>query len=151
TDFQVDSLEKLEFIPKAISNLRKISEETDYELVMVTNQDGLGTDSFPESSFWPAQFKMLKTLEQENVFFKDIHVDKSFESENASTRKPKTGLLTKYFSEDYDLSNSYVIGDRLTDVKLAENLGAKAIFIGAPTEGVALSTMDWDEIYEFLK
>lgn len=151
TDFQVDSLEKLEFLPKAISNLRKISEETDYELVMVTNQDGLGTDSFPESSFWPAQFKMLKTLEQENVFFKDIHVDKSFESENAPTRKPETGLLTKYFSEDYDLSNSYVIGDRLTDVKLAENLGAKAIFIGEPTENVALSTTDWDEIYDFLK
>ncbi|WP_057938107.1 bifunctional histidinol-phosphatase/imidazoleglycerol-phosphate dehydratase HisB [Algoriphagus resistens] len=151
TDYQVDSLEKLEFLPKAISNLRRIAEETDYELVMVTNQDGLGTASFPESTFWPAQFKMLKTLEQENIFFKEIHVDKSFESENAPTRKPNTGLLTAYFSEEYDLANSYVIGDRLTDVKLAENLGAKAIFIGEPTERAALSTKDWDEIYAFLK
>lgn len=151
TDFQVDSLEKLEFLPNAISNLRKIAEETDYELVMVTNQDGLGTDSFPENTFWPAQFKMLKTLEQENIFFKEIHVDKTFESENAPTRKPATGLLTAYFSEDYDLANSYVIGDRLTDVKLAENLGAKAIFLGEETENVALCTRDWNEIYEFLK
>ncbi|WP_339865656.1 bifunctional histidinol-phosphatase/imidazoleglycerol-phosphate dehydratase HisB [uncultured Algoriphagus sp.] len=151
TDYQVDSLEKLEFLPKAISNLRKIAEETDFELVMVTNQDGLGTASFPENTFWPAQFKMLKTLEQENIFFKEIHVDKTFESENAPTRKPNTGLLTAYFSEEYDLANSYVIGDRLTDVKLAENLGAKAIFIGEKVENAALSTKDWDEIYEFLK
>ena len=151
TDYQVDSLEKLEFLPKAISNLRKIAEETDFELVMVTNQDGLGTASFPENTFWPAQFKMLKTLEQENIFFKEIHVDKTFESENAPTRKPNTGLLTAYFSEEYDLANSYVIGDRLTDVKLAENLGAKAIFIGEKVENATLSTKDWDEIYEFLK
>lgn len=151
TDFQVDSLEKLEFIPKAISNLRKIAEETDYELVMVTNQDGLGTDSFPEKDFWPAQFKMLKTLEQENIFFKAIHIDKTFEHENAPTRKPRTGLLTEYFSEEYDLANSYVIGDRFTDVQLAENLGAKAIFIGKEQEKAALSTGNWDEIYEFLK
>ncbi|GAB2500279.1 bifunctional histidinol-phosphatase/imidazoleglycerol-phosphate dehydratase HisB [Algoriphagus taiwanensis] len=151
TDFQVDSLEKLEFLPKAISNLRKIAEETDYELVMVTNQDGLGTDSFPEKDFWPAQYKMLKTLEQENVFFKAIHVDRTFEHENAPTRKPRTGLLTQYFSEEYDLANSYVIGDRFTDVQLAQNLGAKAIFIGDPNPEAALSTKDWDEIYSFLK
>lgn len=151
SDFQVDSLEKLEFLPKAISNLRKIAEETDFELVMVTNQDGLGTDSFPENTFWPAQYKMLKTLEQENIIFKQIHVDKSFEHENAPTRKPRTGLLTAYLSQDYDLANSYVIGDRITDVKLAENLGAKAIFFGESTERAALSTTDWDEIYEFLK
>lgn len=151
TDFQVDSLEKLEFVPKAISNLRKIAEETDYELVMVTNQDGLGTDSFPEKDFWPAQFKMLKTLEQENVFFKAIHVDKTFEHENAATRKPRTGLLTQYFSGDYDLGNSYVIGDRFTDVQLAKNLGAKAIFIGDPNPDAALSTKDWDDIYTFLR
>ncbi len=151
TDFQVDSLEKLEFLPKAISNLRKIAEELDYELVMVTNQDGLGTDSFPEKDFWPAQYKMLKTLEQENVFFKAIHVDKTFEHENAPTRKPRTGLLTQYFSEDYDLANSYVIGDRFTDVQLAKNLGSKAIFIGDPNPDAALSTKDWDEIYNFLK
>lgn len=151
TDFQVDSLEKLEFLPKAISNLRKIAEETDYELVMVTNQDGLGTDSFPEKDFWPAQYKMLKTLEQENVFFKAIYVDRTFEHENAPTRKPRTGLLTQYFSEEYDLANSYVIGDRLTDVQLAQNLGAKAIFIGDSNPEAALSTKDWDEIYSFLK
>ncbi|GAA0880127.1 bifunctional histidinol-phosphatase/imidazoleglycerol-phosphate dehydratase HisB [Algoriphagus jejuensis] len=151
TDFQVDSLEKLEFLPKAISNLRKIAEETDYELVMVTNQDGLGTDSFPEKDFWPAQYKMLKTLEQENIFFKAIHVDKTFEHENAPTRKPRTGLLTQYFSEEYDLANSYVIGDRLTDVQLAKNLGSKAIFIGEANPDSALSTTDWDEIYDFLK
>lgn len=151
TDFQVDSLEKLEFLPKAISNLRKIAEELDYELVMVTNQDGLGTDSFPEKDFWPAQYKMLKTLEQENVFFKAIHVDKTFEHENAPTRKPRIGLLNQYFSEDYDLANSYVIGDRFTDVQLAKNLGSKAIFIGDPNPDAALSTKDWDEIYNFLK
>lgn len=150
TDFQVDSLEKLEFLPKAISNLRKIAEETDFELVMVTNQDGLGTSSFPEDTFWPAQYKMLMTLEQENVFFKAIHVDKTFEHENAATRKPRTGLLESYFSEEYDLENSYVIGDRMTDVQLAENLGAKAIFIGEPTDKAALSTTNWDEIYSFL-
>ena len=151
TDFQVDSLEKLEFLPKAISNLRKIAEETDYELVMVTNQDGLGTNSFPEKDFWPAQYKMLKTLEQENIFFKAIHVDKTFEHENAPTRKPRTGLLTEYFSEDYDLANSYVIGDRSTDVQLAKNLGSKAIFIGDENPDAALSTKDWDGIYDFLK
>jgi len=151
TDFQVDSLEKLEFLPKAISNLRKIAEETDYELVMVTNQDGLGTTSFPEKDFWPAQYKMLKTLEQENIFFKAIHVDKTFEHENAMTRKPNIGLLTEYFSEDYDLANSYVIGDRLTDMELAKNLGSKAIFIGVEAKEAELATNDWDEIYKFLK
>jgi len=151
TDYQVDSLEKLEFIPKAISNLRKIAEELDYELVMVTNQDGLGTDSFPEKDFWPAQFKMLKTLEQENIFFTEIHIDKTFEHENAETRKPRTGLLTQYFSEEYDLANSFVIGDRVTDIQLADNLGSKAIFIGDFQESASLSTKDWDEIYSFLK
>jgi imidazoleglycerol-phosphate dehydratase/histidinol-phosphatase len=152
TDYQVDSLEKLEFIPKAISNLRKIAEETDYELVLVTNQDGLGTDSFPEKDFWPAQYKMLKTLEGENVFFKAIHIDKSFEHENLDTRKPGIGMLKQYLEGDYDLANSYVIGDRATDVQLAKNLGAKAIYIGEEQfEGAALSTSDWDEIYAFLR
>lgn len=151
TDFQVDSLEKLEFLPKAISNLRKLAEETDFELVMVTNQDGLGTDSFPENSFWPAQFKMLKTLEQENIFFKAIHVDKTFEHENAPTRKPNTGLLTSYFSEEYDLANSFVIGDRATDVQLAKNLGSKSIFIGENHESATFCSTDWDEIFNFLK
>lgn len=151
TDFQVDSLEKLEFLPKAISNLRKIAQQTDYKLVMVTNQDGLGTDSFPEKDFWPAQYKMLKTLEQEGVIFEEIHVDKTFPHENASTRKPGTGLLGKYFSEEYDLGNSYVIGDRDSDILLAKNLGAKGIFIGEEQQEAALVTEDWDEIYSFLR
>jgi imidazoleglycerol-phosphate dehydratase/histidinol-phosphatase len=161
TDFQVDSLEKLEFLPKAISNLRKIAEETDYELVMVTNQDGLGTSSFPEDTFWPAQNKMLKTLEGENIHFTEIHIDRSFPEDNLPTRKPGIGMLTSYFSNEYDLANSYVIGDRLTDVQLAVNLGAKAILFAAamPEADIsdqmnvttALVSNDWDAIYEHLK
>ncbi|WAC12107.1 bifunctional histidinol-phosphatase/imidazoleglycerol-phosphate dehydratase HisB [Dyadobacter pollutisoli] len=161
TDFQVDSLEKLEFLPKAISNLRKIAEETDYELVMVTNQDGLGTDSFPEPTFWPAQNKMLATLAGENVHFTEIYVDRSFPEDNLPTRKPGIGMLTSYFSDEYDLANSYVIGDRLTDVQLAVNLGAKAILFlpSLPEAGISdkmssttsFVSNDWDAIYEHLK
>lgn len=159
-DFQIDSLEKLEFLPKALSNLRKISEETDFELVMVTNQDGLGTGSFPEETFWPAHLKMMKTLEGENINFANVCIDRTFEHENAPTRKPRTGLLTAYMNEGYDLANSYVIGDRLTDIQLAVNLGAKAIYIAdnEPTNwtieqqnATELVTNNWDEIYEFLK
>ena len=151
-DFQVDSLEKLEFYPGAISNLRKIVEELDYELVMVTNQDGLGTESFPEETFWPAQNKMLDTLKGENIIFSDIIIDKTFEYENKPTRKPRTGLLTKYLEGDYDLVNSYVIGDRATDVQLAKNLGSKAIFISSDQNKDAdLITKSWDEIYRFLR
>ena len=151
-DEQIDSLEKLEFYPKAISNLRKIAEETDFELVMVTNQDGLGTKSFPEDTFWPAHNKMLKTLEGEGIFFTAIHIDKTFPHENAPTRKPGTGLLQQYLEGGYDLANSYVIGDRASDVQLAENLGVKAILI-ADTENpkAALTTTDWDEIYQYLQ
>lgn len=161
TDFQVDSLEKLEFLPKAISALRKIADETDYELVMVTNQDGLGTSSFPEDTFWPAQNKMVKTLEGEDIHFADVHIDRSFPEDNLPTRKPGIGMLTTYFSNEYDLANSYVIGDRLTDVQLAVNLGARAILFRSelPEEGIsdemnkatALVTSDWDTIYEHLK
>jgi imidazoleglycerol-phosphate dehydratase / histidinol-phosphatase len=160
TDFQVDSLEKLEFLPRAISNLRRLAEETDYELVMVTNQDGLGTDSFPEGTFWPAHNKMMRILEGENIHFQEVLIDRTFPHENAPTRKPGTGLLTKYLNGDYDLAHSYVIGDRLTDVQLAVNLGAKAILIApqAPAEGmeaaqnsaVKLITDDWDAMYEHL-
>lgn len=151
TDFQVDSLEKLEFLPGAISNLRKVVEQLDYELVMVTNQDGLGTDSFPEDTFWPAQNKMLKTLENEGVVFTDIIIDKTFAHENADTRKPGIGLLTKYMSSEYDLANSYVLGDRATDIELAQNLGAKGIFISEDTNAsAALTTKSWDEIFDFL-
>ncbi|GAB2774897.1 bifunctional histidinol-phosphatase/imidazoleglycerol-phosphate dehydratase HisB [Rhabdobacter roseus] len=161
TDFQVDSLEKLEFLPGAISNLRRIAEETDYELVMVTNQDGLGTSSFPEETFWPAQNKMMRTLEGEAVTFAAVHIDRSFPHDNAPTRKPGTAMLKEYFSEEYDLANSYVIGDRLTDVQLALNLGSKAILFApkVPTEGltdalngvVSLISSDWGAIYEHLK
>lgn len=152
TNFQIDSLEKLEFIPKAISNLRKIAEELDYELVIVTNQDGLGTTSFPEADFWPAQYKMLKTLEGEGVQFTAIHIDRSFEHENAPTRKPRTGLLQQYMDGSYDLTSSFVIGDRHTDVELAENLGAQCILLSEVSfERAKLTTLDWDEIYRFLK
>lgn len=158
TDFQIDSLEKLFFLPKALSNLRKIAEETDYKLVMVTNQDGLGTDAFPEDTFWPAHNKMLQGLENENIHFEAIHIDRSFPHENLPTRKPGTGLLTEYLNGDYDLANSYVIGDRITDIQLAVNLGSKAIFIGESPivnaeqeQATALVTNDWDAIYEFLK
>jgi imidazoleglycerol-phosphate dehydratase / histidinol-phosphatase len=160
TDFQIDSLEKLEFLPSAISILRKIAKEFDYELVMVTNQDGLGTSSFPENSFWPAHNKMLKTLENEGVVFSNIHIDRSFEKDNLPTRKPNTGMLTQYFSDEYDLKNSIVIGDRLTDVKLAENLGAKAILIGEKGDlqpykceifNPKSENTCWEEIYKYLK
>ena len=159
-DFQVDSLEKLAFLPKAISNLRRLADETDYGLVMVTNQDGLGTDAFPEDTFWPAHQKMLGTLAGEGVHFQGIHIDRSFPHQNAPTRKPQTGLLTDYFSEQYDLVNSYVIGDRLTDVQLAVNLGCRAILIAQnrPADltpemekSLTLVSDDWDEIYAHLR
>lgn len=151
-DKQIDSLEKLEFLPKAISNLRKLAEETDYEFVMVTNQDGLGTDSFPEETFWPAHNKMLQILEAEGVTFEKIHIDRSFWHENKPTRKPGTAMLTEYLNGDYDLSNSYVLGDRLSDVELAKNLGCKAIYISEETaDEAALSTTDWDNIYQHLR
>ncbi|MEN2416058.1 bifunctional histidinol-phosphatase/imidazoleglycerol-phosphate dehydratase HisB [Flavobacterium mesophilum] len=165
--YQLDSLEKLEFYPKAFQYLAKIAAELDYELAMVTNQDGLGTDSFPENTFWPTQNFILKAFENEGVVFDEIFVDRSFPEENAPTRKPRTGMLTKYLNNpEYDLENSFVLGDRLTDVELAKNLGAKAIFMndtdGAGSteisskrdelnETIVLQTMDWKKIYEFLK
>ncbi len=151
-DFQVDSLEKLSFLPKVVVNLHKIATTLDYTLVMVTNQDGLGTPSFPEDAFWPAHNKMMELLTNEGILFEAIHIDRSFPHDNLPTRKPGTGMLNAYFTDEYDLANSYVLGDRLTDVELAQNLGAKAIFIGEqPAEGAALSTTNWDEIYQFLK
>ncbi|MCR6641465.1 MAG: bifunctional histidinol-phosphatase/imidazoleglycerol-phosphate dehydratase HisB [Sporocytophaga sp.] len=151
-DKQVDSLEKLEFLPKAITSLSRIANEMDYLLVMVTNQDGLGTSSFPENTFWPAQDKMVKTLKGEGVVFNAVHIDKSFDHENLPSRKPGTAMLTEYFGEGYDLSESFVIGDRQTDVQLAKNLGAKAIYFSSNTSDEAvLSTDNWDEIYWFLK
>ncbi len=166
-NYQLDSLDKLEFYPKAFQYLAKIANELDYELAMVTNQDGLGTDSFPEDTFWPTQNFILKAFENEGVVFDEIFVDRTFPEENAPTRKPRTGMLTKYLNNpEYDLTNSFVLGDRLTDVELAKNLGAKAIFMndtdGAGSneisskreeldETIVLQSMDWKKIYEFLK
>jgi imidazoleglycerol-phosphate dehydratase/histidinol-phosphatase len=165
-DYQLDSFEKLEFYPKVFQYLGKIAKELDFELVMVTNQDGLGTDSFPEATFWPVHNFLVNTFEKEGVVFTEQIIDKTFSKDNASTRKPNTGLLTHYFSEPYDLENSFVIGDRLTDIELAKNLGAKGIFINDyNTEGedeitvakeelrqfISLETNDWSAIYEFLK
>ncbi len=155
-DFQVDVLEKLRFLPGAITNLAKLARETDYVLVMVTNQDGMGTDTFPESAFYPAQNFVLQTLADEGVEFADVFVDCTMPHENAPTRKPGTGMLTKYMTGDFDLENSYVIGDRPTDVELAKNLGAKAIYIRNPNfplddTGTELTVVDnWQEIYELL-
>lgn len=151
-DEQVDSFEKMEFLPGAISNLKKITSELDYELVMVTNQDGLGTNSFPEDTFWPVQNKMLSILSSENIKFKDILIDRSFPQDNLPTRKPGTGMLKKYMNGKYDLANSYVIGDRKTDVELAQNLQCKSILISVKKNKEAdLAADNWDEIYSFLK
>ena len=156
-DYQLDSFEKLEFYPKVIRNLYFIRKNLDFKFVMVTNQDGLGTNSFPENTFWPVHNLMLKTLQSEDITFDDILIDRSFPEDNAPTRKPRTGLLGKYLTEEYDLKHSFVIGDRLTDVELAKNLGAKAIFlrndIEIPEElknVCALQTTDWDVVSEFL-
>jgi imidazoleglycerol-phosphate dehydratase / histidinol-phosphatase len=166
-NYQLDALEKVEFYPKAFQYLAKIANELDYELAMVTNQDGLGTDSFPEDTFWPTQNFILRAFENEGVLFDDIFIDRSFPEDNAPTRKPRTGMLTKYIDNpEYDLQNSFVLGDRLTDIELAKNLGAKAIFINDNDgigsneisskreeldETIVLQTMSWKEIYEFLK
>src|SRR5210317_929691 len=128
-DYQLDSLEKLEFYPKVFQYMAKIANELDFELVMVTNQDGLGTDSFPEDTFWPAQNKIINAFEKEGVVFAEVCIDKTFPHENAPTRKPRTGLMTKYFSDEYDLKNSFVLGDRITDMELAKNLEAKGIYL----------------------
>ena len=161
-DYQVDSLEKLAFVPKAITSMNRIAS-LDYELVMATNQDGLGTDSFPEETFWPAHNLMLKTLEGEGVRFNDILIDRSMPADNAPTRKPRTGMFGKYLNGKYDMANSFVIGDRPTDIELARNLGAKGILLQPTESGRALLaeqglldscvliTDDWDRIWQFLR
>lgn len=164
--YQVDSLEKVEFYPKVFVNMARIAAELDYELVMITNQDGLGTASFPEDTFWPAQQMIMKAFENEGIKFDEVFIDRSFPADNAPTRKPRTGMLTKYLEGSYDLANSFVIGDRITDVQLAKNLGAKAIWIkedaglgaaeisddlAALQSVIALESTDWNRIYEFLK
>ncbi len=159
-DYQLDAFEKLEFYPKAIRNLYFIRQKLDFEFAMVTNQDGLGTPSFPEDTFWPVHNLVLNTLRNEGVTFDEIFIDRSFPEDNAPTRKPRTGMLTRYLNnEDYDLAGSFVIGDRATDVELANNLGCKAILLQDDKECLkeknledvcALATTDWDRIAEFL-
>ncbi|WP_199137430.1 bifunctional histidinol-phosphatase/imidazoleglycerol-phosphate dehydratase HisB [Pedobacter sp. ASV12] len=165
-DEQVDSFAKLQFYPKSLYYLAKIAHELDFELVMVTNQDGLGTSSHPEENFWPVHNFLINTFAGEGVVFSDVVIDRTFARDNAPTRKPGTALLGKYLTGDYDLANSYVIGDRLNDVLLAKNLGAKAIYLrqndalGA-NEGmdklesladvIALETKNWEDIYTFLR
>lgn len=163
-DYQLDSLDKLEFYPGVFQWMAKVAK-LGYELVMVTNQDGLGTDSFPEDTFWPAQQKCIQAFENEGVTFDAIKIDRSFPADNAPTRKPRTGMLTEYLDGSYDLANSYVIGDRLTDVELAKNLGSQAIFLNSGNDVgneeltakreelqdcIALQTTDWQEVYELL-
>ena len=166
-NYQLDSLTKLEFYPKVFQFLSKIAKELDFELAMVTNQDGLGTLSFPEETFWPTQNFILKAFENEGITFDEIFIDRSFPEDNAPTRKPRTGMLAKYLNNpEYDLENSFIIGDRITDVELAKNLGSKAIFIKNEENlggneiatsleelqnVIALQTTDWQKIYEFLK
>lgn len=165
-DYQVDALEKVEFYPLVFQYLAKIVQELDYELVMVTNQDGLGTDSYPEHTFWPAHNAIIKAFRNEGITFAEEVIDRTFPHENKPTRKPGTGLLTHYMDGSVDLANSFVIGDRITDVQLAKNLGSKAIWmvtdpkLGADEisndarslqDVIALNSTDWGEIYRFLK
>lgn len=165
--YQIDSFEKLSFYPKMFTYMTRIAQELDFELVMVTNQDGLGTEAFPEDTFWPVQNFIMNALESEGIKFSKVCIDKSFPHENAPTRKPATGMLTEYINNpEYDLAGSFVIGDRITDVQLAKNLGSKAIWLNSdPNLGgaeisddmaalrdvVAIETLDWSEIYRFLK
>ena len=162
-NYQLDALDKLVFYPGVFQYLGRIAKELDYELVMVTNQDGLGTDSFPEDTFWPTHEFMMTALKNEGINFSEVLIDKSLPADNAPTRKPKTGMLTAYLDNaDYDLENSYVIGDRLTDMELAVNLGAKGILLQndarmaaaipeALTNAIALKTTAWSDIYTLLK
>jgi len=165
--YQIDSFEKLDFYPHVFEFMVRIAHELDYELLMVTNQDGLGSASFPESNFWPVQNFVIKTFEQEGVHFSGVYIDKTLAKDNAPTRKPRTGMLTAYLNNPfYDIENSFVIGDRITDVQLAKNLGCKGIWLNNdPDLGgkeindsreslgstIALETKDWAAIYEFLK
>lgn len=166
--YQIDTLDKLEFYPHVFEFMGKIARELDYELVIVTNQDGLGTKNFPEESFWPLQNLVMKTFEGEGIVFKNVLIDKTFPHENSPTRKPGIGMFSGYLNNsEYDMPNSYVIGDRITDIQLAKNLGCKAIWLkndpslGAgeikdkaenlANEHVALATKEWSEVYSFLK
>ncbi len=163
-DEQIDSLEKLEFYPGVFQYLSRIANELEYEIVMVSNQDGLGTASFPEDTFHPAHNKIIKAFENEGIVFSEILIDKSFPHENLPTRKPGTAMLTHYIKGDYDLKSSFVIGDRLTDVQLADNMGCKSILLSSNLDLISehnsnkvlnanptLITSGWGEIYRYLK
>lgn len=150
-DYQVDSLEKLEFFPGVFQNLARIVRETDYLLVMVTNQDGLGTTSFPEETFWPVQNKMITAFRNEGIEFSEVLIDRSFPQDNAPTRKPGTAMLTHYMQGGYDLAGSFVIGDRLTDVQLAKNLGCRSVYMGdGECSDADFCTKKWDEVRRFI-
>jgi len=162
TDYQVDTLEKFSFYPGVIKFLIKIVQELDYVLVMVTNQDGLGTESYPEETFWPYQELTVQTLSEQGIKFEDIYIDRSFEKDGSPYRKPGTAMLTKYIEGPYDMSQSFVLGDRWSDIQLAKNLGAKGIFIneydGKSVEALdelknstALITDSWSDVYSLLK
>ncbi len=166
-DFKIEKFSKLIFYPEIFYWLGKIAREFDYELVMVTNQDGLGTADFPEDEFYEVENFIEKTFANEKIHFAEICIDKSYPHENLPTRKPNTGMLSKYFSPDYDLKNSFVIGDRITDVLLAKNLGCKCFWLNdgrglggaeignnnATTlkEYIAVESRDWQKLYEHLK
>lgn len=162
--YQLDTFEKLVFYPEVFTYLAKIAKELDFELVMVTNQDGLGTASFPEETFWPVQDFLIQSFKNEGVQFNEILIDKSLPADNAPTRKPRTAMMNHYLDKaDYDLKNSFVIGDRLTDMELAKNLGSQGIFIANDPElgqdettanadlPIVLTTTSWKDIYAFLK
>lgn len=165
--YQLDAFEKLTFYPHMFEYMTRIARELDYELVMVTNQDGLGTDVFPENTFWPLHNLVMKSLEGEGIFFSAVHIDRTYPHENAPTRKPATGMLTQYLNNpDYDIAGSFVIGDRITDIQLAKNLGCRGIWlnndaslgaaeisdkVAALQDAIALETTEWSKIYEFLK
>jgi len=165
-DFKIEKFEKLIFFPNVFQYLGRIARELNYELVMVTNQDGLGTPAFPEQDFWEVQKFIVQCFDNEDIHFEKVFIDKSFPEENLPTRKPGTGMLTEYFSDKYDLPNSLVIGDRITDVKLGKNLGCKCVWmndgrnLGSTDitedrhqlqEYIAIETRDWQKIYQYLK
>ena len=158
---QVDDFDQFKFIPGVFTHLGRIVRQLPYELVMVTNQDGLGTPSFPEDTFWPVHERMLETFDQEGIHFSEVIIDRTFDWEGKDTRKPGTGLLKHYLTGDYDLANSYTIGDRATDIRLAGNLGCKGIFLGSPErwnqkvkpgdeDHCVLKATTWKEIADFL-
>ena len=162
-DYQLDEFKKLIFYPEVINSLSSIYRDLDFELVLITNQDGLGTKSFPEENFWPFQNFIIDVLEGEGVKFNEVLIDKTFPNDNSLTRKPGTALVEKYINGRYDLKNSFVIGDRLTDMEFAKNLNCKGIFIcnnetlGSEevrdddlNETIVLKTKKWNQIYKYL-